>query len=132
MVWGAIASAHFISGRQPVDASAYQGISFTIRSAAATTVIVKLQNLDSEPECGRCMDMIPGSECYAGYIKLVAGSRAPTPVALKWNDLQQTAWGYHWPGRSNVDPKQLTTIAFAVDKGLTNFDICVDDVAFIP
>jgi len=132
MVWGAIASAHFISGRQPVDASAYQGITFTIRSPAATTVIVKLQNLDSEPECGRCNDMIMGSECYAGYIKLVPGSRAPTPVALKWTDLQKTPWGYHWPGRTYVDPKQLTTIAFAVDKGLASFDICIDDVALIP
>jgi hypothetical protein len=129
--WGADVSAAFIAADQPVDASMYKGITFTIKASKATTVIVKLQNPDSEPpfcQCGGTVDK-PSVNCYAGYTKLVNATTEATPVSVAWADVKKALWGYHAPGQTTIDPKKLIAIAFAVDK-LIDFDLCIDDVKF--
>jgi hypothetical protein len=127
--WGADVAAAFSSLQQPVDASRYSGISFVIRSSASIPVIVKLQNLDSDPVCGRCDDTVLGGECYAGYMKAVTATTSGIPFSLRWSDFVAPTWGYHWPGQSIVDPKELVSIAFAFDRAV-DFDVCIDDVVF--
>jgi hypothetical protein len=135
-IWGADVAAAFITNTQPIDASAYAGISFVIKSATPVSVIVKVQNADSQPApaCGNCVETVPatlGSECYAGYLKIVSSDTAasPIPQMLRWADITKAGWGYHFPAQFVIDPTQLMSIAFAVDKN-TDFDLCIDDVKF--
>jgi hypothetical protein len=129
--WGADASATFIGANAPVDASQYTGVSFTIKAAKAVPVIVKLQNPDSEPSFCQC-GATPAAQtanCYAGYVKTINASTEATPTSLTWNQITKATWGYHAPGQTSVDPKNLIGLAFAVDKGI-DFDLCIDDVKF--
>jgi hypothetical protein len=130
-VWGADVGAAFIAANAPVDASMYTGISFTLKGTTAVPVIVKLQNPDSEPpfcKCGGTVDA-PSPNCYAGYVKTVTASTTATTTTLTWNQITKAGWGYHAPGQSTIDPKNLIGLAFAVDKGI-DFDLCIDDVKF--
>jgi hypothetical protein len=129
VAWGADIAAAFVGPIQAVDASRYSGISFVIKAQTPLAVFVKLQNLDSSPSCGRCNDAVPGSECYAGYMNTVAATNGGTPFSLRWSDFVATTWGYHWPGQRSIDPKELVSIAFAIDKNV-DFDICIDDIVF--
>src|SRR5439155_9092686 len=121
-VWGADAAAAIVSQTQPVDVSAYSGMSFVMKSVATNSLIYKVQNPYSQPPCGKC-DMaataVPGTECYSGYIKIVplpAGDS--TPIVVKWADLGQQSWGYHAPGTAMFDIHNLISVAFAFDKGV--------------
>jgi hypothetical protein len=132
MGWGADVAAPFIGPDSPVDASQYTGISFTIKGAKATPVLVKLQNPDSEPpfcQCGGPADAPAYVNCYAGYVKTINVSTEATPTTLTWNQVTKASWGYHAPGQTTIDPKNLISLAFAVDKGI-DFDLCIDDVKF--
>jgi hypothetical protein len=124
--WGADVAAAFIDANAPVDASQYTGVTFTIKGSKATPVLVKLQNPDSEPPFCQCTGP---ADCYAGYAKTITVSTEPTPTALTWNQIAKVAWGYHAPGQATVDPKNLISLAFAVDK-MIDFDLCIDDVKF--
>jgi len=130
--WGADVAAAFIGPESPVDASQYTGISFTIKAAKAIPVIVKLQNPDSEPpfcQCGGPADAPAYMNCYAGYAKTITVSTEPVTTTLTWNQVTKATWGYHAPGQTTIDPKNLISLAFAVDKGI-DFDLCIDDVKF--
>lgn len=130
--WGADVGAAFIDANAPVDASQYTGISFTIKGAQATTVIVKLQNPDSEPpfcKCGGPADAPAYINCYAGYTKTITVSTEATPITLTWNQVTKVGWGYHTPSQTTIDPKSLISVAFAVEKG--DFDLCIDDLKFV-
>jgi len=136
-LWGADVAAAFITNTQPVDASAYAGLSFVIKSTTAVSVIVKVQNADSQPApaCGNCVETVPptlGSECYAGYLKIVSSdtSANPVPQMLRWADITKAGWGYHFANQFTIDPTQLMSISFAVDNTVPMFDLCIDDVKF--
>jgi hypothetical protein len=136
-LWGADISAFFINDRQPVDARAYSGVSFVLRSEKHTRVIVKLYNADSQPEpaCGLCDDAIRGRECYAGYRGNVDTDPGGMPHALKWVDFKEAAWGFHFPDQSHIDASSLVRIMFAIDEpeadaGDGSFAVCIDDVRF--
>jgi len=123
------------SNTRPIDASAYSGISFVLKSATPILVFVKLQNADSQPApaCGNCVEAVPptlGRECYAGYLKLVSSDTMGTPQMLKWSDIARAGWGYHFPNQFAIDPTQLVSIMFGVDNTVPSFDLCIDDVKF--
>jgi hypothetical protein len=128
--WGADAAATIVSATTPVDASQYTGITFTIKGAKATTVLVKMQNPDSSPafcQCGTTA-ATQAANCYAGYAKTITAPTEAMPMTLTWNQITKTTWGYHKPGQSTIDPANLISLAFAVEKG--DFDLCIDDVKF--
>jgi hypothetical protein len=133
--WGADVAAAIVSQLQPVDVSAYTGMSFVMKSITGTpTLIFKVQNPYSQPGCGKCVDSLTpplGAECYPGFIKnigLTANSTAP--IIVNWSDLAQQGWGYHPNGVVTFDPNNLISVAFAFDSNI-NFDVCIDDVKFI-
>jgi hypothetical protein len=130
--WGADAAAAIVDPTQPVDVSMYSGISFVMNSKTTPGLIFKLQNPYSDPTCGKCNDMIAGAACYAGFTRDVAlAANSNTPIIVKWTDLTQQTWGYTPPGVGKFDPGNLTSIAFAFN-GNVDFDVCIDDVKFIP
>jgi hypothetical protein len=131
-VWGADVAAAIISQVQPVDVSAFRGMSFVMKSLTANSLIFKVQNSYSQPPCGKCDDTVVGAECYSGYIKnipLAANSTAP--ILVQWADLSQQAWGYHAPGSAIFNPTDLISVAFAFDRNV-DFDVCLDDIQFVP
>jgi hypothetical protein len=62
-------------------------------------------------------------------VALPAGST--TPIVVKWTELTQQTWGFTAPGTQSFDPHNLISIAFAFDKNV-DFDICLDDIQFVP
>jgi hypothetical protein len=131
-VWGAIVGAVLASVTQPLDVSAYRGVSFLVRARLATSMLVKLENPYSQPACGKCDDTVMGAECYSGYIRtVVLPADGITPMTVMWSDFVQQAWGYHAPGTAMFDPTNLVTLSFAFDKGV-DFDVCFDDVTLVP
>jgi hypothetical protein len=132
-VWGADAAAAIIDQTKPANVSMFSGMSFVVKSAAGLSVIFKVQAPYSQPGCGKCIEVAApaGEECYSGYIKTVPTTTDSTATVVKWTDLTQQTWGYRAPGAASFDPKNLVSIAFAFDKGM-DFDVCIDDVKFIP
>jgi hypothetical protein len=130
--WGAIVGAALANITQPVNASAYRGVSFLVRARTSTSIIVKVENPYSQPACGKCEDLVAGAECYAGYIKTLGlPAQVILPVIVTWGDFSQQSWGYHAPGTALFDPRNLVTLSFAFDKSV-DFDVCIDDVVFVP
>jgi hypothetical protein len=130
-VWGADAAAAIVSQTQPVDVSAYSGMSFVMKSTMANSLIFKVQNPYSQPPCGKCDDTVMGSECYSGYIKIVQlPANSTDPIVVHWSDLSQQGWGYKAPGTAMFDAFNLISVAFAFDKSI-DFDVCIDDIKFV-
>ena len=131
--WGADVAAALVTQVQPVDASRFGGISFVLRSASPVPVYVKLQVPYSQPACGRCLEVLApaGEECYSGYIKIAQATSSAVPQVVRFTELAQQSWGYRPPGTAVIDAGNLISIAFAIDKGI-DFDICVDDIKFVP
>jgi hypothetical protein len=132
-LWGADVAAAIVSQTQPVDVSAFRGMSFVMKSKAAIPLIFKVQNSYSQPPCGKCDELgtVLGAECYSGYTKnvlLPAGSTLPILVA--WAELAQQTWGYRAPGTAMFDTRDLISVAFAFDTNI-DFDVCLDDVKFV-
>ena len=135
--WGADMAATFsgiVTAMKPtgVDASGYTGLSFKIKASAALAVIVKLQNEDSLPACALCDPAAApssGRECSAGYqtTVMVAGTAWQT-VQLPWSSFLPAPWGYHAPGATAINSKQVFVLAIAVNP--MAFDIWVDDFQF--
>jgi hypothetical protein len=130
-VWGADVAAAIVSQTQPVDVSAYSGMSFVMKSTNANSLIFKVQNSYSQPPCGKCDDSVAGAECYSGYIKIInLPANDATPIVVKWADLSQQSWGYRAPGTAMFNVQDLISVAFAFDKSI-DFDVCLDDVKFV-
>jgi len=51
-------------------------------------------------------------------------------TTVKWTDLTRQGWGYRPLGTEAFDTKNLVSIAFAFEK--LDWDVCIDDVKFIP
>jgi hypothetical protein len=102
-----------------------------MRSAWATSLIVKVENPYSQPACGKCDDGVLGSECRSGYIKTLAlPSQVVTPFVVRWSELSQQSWGYKAPGTVQFDTRNLVTLVFAFDTNV-DFDVCIDDVELV-
>jgi hypothetical protein len=131
-IWGADVAAAVVSQTQPVDVSAYGGMSFVMKSTTANTLIFKVQNSYSQPPCGRCVEVDPVDACYSGYVKIVSiPASATTPIVVRWAELVQQTWGYRPPGSVTFNPRDLISVAFAFDQNV-DFDVCIDDVKFVP
>jgi hypothetical protein len=130
--WGADVAAAIVSPTQPVDVSAFAGMSFVMKSATASSLIFKVQNSYSQPACGKCTEIgVIGNECYSGYVKTIAlRANDTTPLVVHWTDLTQQLWGYRPPGTVLFDPRDLISVAFAFDVNI-DFDVCLDDVKFV-
>jgi hypothetical protein len=131
--WGADVAAAIVSQTQPVDVSAFSGMSFVMRSAIPSNLIFKVQNSYSQPPCGQCDEtsLTPGTECYSGYIKNIPlPANSTSPIIVRWADLSQQAWGYRPPGSAIFNVYDLISVAFAFDVNV-DFDVCLDDVKFV-
>ena len=133
--WGADAAAAIVSQLQPVDVSMYSGISFVLKSTNGTAPsgLFKVQNPYSQPGCLRCIDPPANTDasddCYSGYTKNI--STSDTAQVVLFSDLTQQGWGYRAPATTAFDKHNLVSIAIAYIGGV-DFDVCIDDVKFIP
>jgi hypothetical protein len=129
--WGADVAASMISTVQSLDVSAYRGVSFVVRSALRTPLLLKIMSPYSQPACGRCDDsnVAPDDDCFSGYTKLLETTVDAAPQLVRWSDFAQQSWGYRPLGSATFDTRALTAIAFAFLENV-DFDVCIDDVKF--
>ena len=60
---------------------------------------------------------------------MVAGTAWQT-VQLPWSSFLPASWGYHAPGATAINSKQVFVLAIVVNP--MEFDIWVDDLQFYP
>jgi hypothetical protein len=132
-----------ISDLCPLDASAYAGIQFTIRSNAGSVQAADFRvhtieddTVEMTIQCGRCIEA-PGTlfptACLAPRVNFPI-TRAPTVVTLRWTDF---SGGLPTP---SVTPSQITTMYIVVHEpppsdggaGTYDIDLTIDDIRFIP
>jgi hypothetical protein len=114
-----------------VDASAYTGISFKIKGGAAnmaSSIMVKMQNDDSIPACGSCVDGMAGKECYAGYTKTVAVTTSWATQQFPFAQMMPTSWGNHT--HTAIDGSGLISMSIVVLPAVSAYDLWIDDVQF--
>jgi hypothetical protein len=117
--------------KSPYDASMYKGISFWAKAnpGSATAVRVNVKDGNTAPEGGVCnMAESSGPEaCNDDWGKNLMLTTEWAPYTLLWTDLRQSGWG---KASSGFDSKKAYSIQFQVNKGL-EFDLCIDDLAFV-
>ncbi|HMI90466.1 MAG TPA: hypothetical protein VK509_03840 [Polyangiales bacterium] len=113
------------------DASAYKGISFWAKAnpGSAVAVRVNVKDASTAPEGGVCdAAMSSGAEaCNDDWGKNLNLTTEWAPYTLLWTELRQSGWG---KAASAFDSKKAYSIQFQVNKGL-EFDLCIDDLAFV-
>ncbi len=117
---------NFLDPKGVYDASQYDGISFFIRKAPETTARVRLKVPDknTDPDGGVCQ------ECFNDFGTDMTVKDEWTQYIVPWSAMtQMQGWGN--PRPPAIEPATVTSIQFQVaDKG-QNFDVWVDNVAFI-
>jgi hypothetical protein len=133
--WGAAMQTNLSGETMPtgVDAGAYSGISFDLRTGSAnmaTSLVVKFENEDAIPACNLCNDMLAGKDCHAGYVITHAIMAGPgwTTVTIPFSMFDASSYGNH--ALAVVDRKQIISLAVAVYLRALPFDLWIDNVRF--
>jgi len=133
--WGAAMQTNLSGETMPtgVDAGAYSGISFDLRTGSAnmaTSLVVKFENEDAIPACNLCNDMLAGKDCHAGYVFTQAIMAGPgwTTVTIAFSMFDASSYGNH--ASALVDRRQIISLAVAVYLKALPFDLWIDNVRF--
>lgn len=131
--WGAMAAFDFSVKKAPYDATAYKGITFWVKAAAAANIVVRIPIKDTSLEAmGACMAMTNGCENH--FSAPVALTTSWKQVSLPWASFKQDAtWGF----QTTFARTQLISVQFVVLSAIPpatppSADFLIDDVAFIP
>jgi hypothetical protein len=129
--WGAMGAFDFRAIATPkvvYDASAYKGISFWVKAAAAVHIAVRIPIKNTTAEAnGSCVGTSAGCENHYGAD--VALTTSWKQVTLLWANLaQDPAWGHKVPFTANA----LVSTQFVVVKDTPTTTFWIDDIAFVP
>jgi hypothetical protein len=138
MTWGAGMGTDFaptsagmgMGTKQTYDAGAYKGIAFWAKSNTATaSVRVGFKDKDTAPEGGQCDAMMTSGAqaCNDDFGKAISLTNAWQPFTVMFSDLTQAGWGKAFTA---FNAKAVYSVQFQVSQGV-DFDLCVDDVAFV-
>jgi hypothetical protein len=113
------------------DASMYTGISFWAKAnmGSALALRVSLKDANTAPEGGNCDEtMDSGAEaCNDDWGKNITLTTSWAPYTMLYSELRQSMWGKQFPSFNSA---AVYAVQFQVNKGL-DFDICIDDLAFV-
>jgi hypothetical protein len=113
------------------DASAYRGISFWAKAnpGSAVAIRVSLKDANTAPEGGVCdPEMESGAEaCNDDWGRNLNLTTEWAPYTILYADLAQSNWGKQFTA---FDAEHVFSIQYQVNKGL-DFDLCIDDLAFV-
>ena len=116
--------------KQTYDASAYKGVAFWAKSnGAATAVRVSFKDKNTAPEGGVCDKAATmGAEaCNDDWGKGITIGAEWAPHTIMFSDIRQAGWGKAF---TEFQIKNVYSIQYQVAQGV-DFDLCIDDVAFI-
>ena len=113
------------------DASMYTGVSFWAKAnpGSALAMRVSMKDANTAPEGGNCdATMDSGAEaCNDDWGKNITLTTSWAPYTMTFSEMRQSMWGKQFPA---FDASAVYAIQFQVNKGL-DFDLCIDDLAFI-
>jgi hypothetical protein len=138
MTWGAGMGTDFaptsagmgMGAKQTYDASAYKGVAFWAKSNTATaSVRVGFKDKNTAPEGGQCDAMATSGAqaCNDDWGKAISFTNTWQPVTVLFSGLMQAGWGKAFTA---FDSKAVYSIQFQVSQGV-DFDLCIDDLAFV-
>jgi hypothetical protein len=132
--WGSVMGFNFVellADVKPYDGSAYCGIQFWAKAAAATTVRFRLPDIDTHQSGGVCKDPgTTGTACYDHFGASAGFTTAWKSFSFQFANLTQTGSGYHPPdGRLKTD--KLFAVEWALPGLGKTYEIWIDDVEFI-
>jgi hypothetical protein len=132
--WGSVMGFNFIellTKVKPYDGSAYCGIGFHGKAAAATTVRFRVPDIDTHQNGGVCVDGgTNGTACYDHFGASLPFTAAWKAFSLKFTDLAQVGTGYH-PADGKLKTDQLFAVEWALPGTGNTYEIWIDDVHFI-
>jgi endoglucanase len=118
----------FVDPKATYDASKYKGITFWAKKTGAGTtgkVRVKVPDINTDPAGKVCTDA-----CFNDFGADIEVTEAWKQYSFAWSDLtQQMGWGS--PSPPAITPSKLFGIQWQVNTPGANFDVSVDDVAFL-
>lgn len=132
--WGSVMGFNFVellTKVKPYDASAYCGISFWGKAAAATTVRFRLPDVDTHQAGGVCTDPgTTGTACYDHFGTSLSFSAAWKQYSVSFSELAQLGTGYH-PADGKLKVNQLMAVEWALPGSTTKtYELWIDDVRF--
>lgn len=118
----------FVDPKATYDASKYKGITFWAKKTGAGTtgkVRVKVPDINTDPAGKVCTDA-----CFNDFGADIEVTEAWKQYSFAWSDLtQQMGWGS--PSPPAITPSKLFGIQWQVNTPGANYDVSVDDVAFL-
>jgi len=132
--WGSVMGFNFtelLTKVKPYDGSAYCGIGFWGKAAAATTVRFRVPDIDTHQNGGVCVDGgTNGTACFDHFGASLSFSAAWKSFSLKFTDLAQVGTGYH-PADGKLKVDKLFAVEWALPGTGNTYEIWIDDVHFI-
>ena len=117
---------NFLDPKEPYDASKYEGVSFYAKRAPTSTsrVIVKMPDVNTDPDGGVC------SACFNDFFTAVDVGDKWQRYVVPFHDMRQEGeWGT--PRKPHIDSKKVYAIHWEVKAPGADFDVWVDDIAFV-
>lgn len=117
---------NFLDPKEPFDASKFDGITFYAKRAPNTSgkLVVKMPDGNTDPDGGIC------SACFNDYGATINVGEQWTRYVVPFADLRQEPdWGA--PRKPHIDVKRIYAIHFEAKQPGADFDIWLDDLAFI-
>jgi len=113
------------------DASMYKGISFWAKANMGSSLAIRvgIKDKNTAPEGGVCdATMSSGAEaCNDDWSKNLNLTTSWTPYTVLFTELRQANWGKAFPA---FDAANAMAVQFQVNQNL-DFDVCIDDLAFV-
>ena len=117
---------NFRDPKEAFDASKYEGITFFAKRGAGSTakLFVKLPDGNTDPDGAIC------SKCFNDFAAEITLGEQWKRYVIPFRDMaQEPFWGA--PRRPHIDRSHLYAIHFEVKSSGADFDVSVDDIAFV-
>lgn len=133
--WGSVMGFNFTELStvvKPYDGSAFCGMQFWGKAAAATTVRFRIPDIDTHQAGNVCKDPPAGAgtACYDHFGTSFSFGTAWKLFSAKFSDLAQAGTGYH-PADMKLKSDKLMAVEWALAGTGTTYEIWIDDVEFI-
>lgn len=111
----------------PTDLSKHDGIAFRVRRGSDSTqrIRLKVPDVATKPEGGVCTD-----KCFNDFGADVVMTEEWQQFFIPFSEMKQMA-GWGAPRPPAIEKTKIYSLQFQVLEKNKNFDICVDDIAFI-
>ena len=125
IVFGAL-GMNFVDPKGQFDASKYEGLTFFAKRGPNSTnkVRLKVPDMNTDQEGGIC------SECFNDFGADLTLTEQWQRFVLPFKDMKQMdGWGA--PRKPHIDPSKIYGMQWQVNVPGADYDISIDDVAFI-